>query len=124
MKKLTCAIAALAMVMCSYVPMRAVPLGTLSKDKEWTLEFTSQTASPICVTIFYLGHNLDVIEAEMTLAGFAVEQRTFPKPGARVKRVIVEIDMLSGEHATLRFPNTQMGAASLDGDVRLVFNVV
>ncbi|HEV8486527.1 MAG TPA: hypothetical protein VGV87_23480 [Blastocatellia bacterium] len=50
---------------------------------------------------------------------------TFPKPGTRVKRIIIEIDLAGGGHAALRFPGTAIGGAvNLDGDTRIVFNVV
>jgi len=112
--------------MWTYVPARAVPLGTLPKDQEWSIEVTNQSpTSDIYVTVYYVGHSLDVIDAEMTVPGGAVMQRTFPKPGPRVKRIIIEVDLVPGALAVLRFPGLNLGGGvNLDRDTRIVFNVV
>lgn len=119
MKRLTCLLATLAMVICSYVPARAMPLGTLPKDQDWSVEVTSQTPGDTTLTVFYVGHNLDVIEV-MTVPGEAIAEQSFPKPGARVKRIIIEVDSF---RASLRFNHG--AAVPVDGGyLHIVFNVV
>lgn len=125
MKRVTCVFATVAILMWTSILARAVPLGTLPKDQEWSIEVTNQShASDIYVTVYYLGHSLDVIDAEMTVTGGAVMQRTFPKPGPRVKRVIIDVDLVPGALAVLRFPDRSGGGINLDSDRRIVFNVV
>ena len=127
MRKLNCAIATLALVMYTFVPARAQYLGTLPKDQDWAIEVTSSANDDITLTIYYLGHNVDLIDAEMTVHSGTVVQRTFPKPGARVKRIIVEVDPPPGGRATLRFAggNGTFGTPiNLDNAGRLVFNIV
>jgi hypothetical protein len=56
MKKLTCMLAALAMVMLTHIPAQAEFLGTLQRDQTWSLEVdNSNNALAAGVTIFYLG---------------------------------------------------------------------
>lgn len=127
MKKLNSAIATLALVMYTFVPARAQYLGTLPKDQEWAIEVTSSASDDITLTVYYLGHNVDLIDAEMTVHSGTVVQRTFPKPGARVKRIVVEVDTPPGGRATLRFAvgNGAFGTSiNLDDASRLVFNSV
>jgi hypothetical protein len=63
MKRLTCTLAALAMVMLRNIPAQAQSLkflGTLQRDQPWTLEINNGDNSAAAgVTIFYLGKTLD-----------------------------------------------------------------
>lgn len=85
MKRFTCALATLAVVMCTYVPTRAEYLGTLSLDQDWTIEITNATLAPSSVTVYYLDkRGLDVI-GTMTVQGTNAVSQTFPKPGRNVR---------------------------------------
>ena len=121
-KRLTCALATLAIVMCTYVPTRAEYLGILSRDLDWTLEITNATIAPSSVTVYYLDkRGLDVIRT-MTVQGTNAVSETFPKPGQNVRRVIIEIDPSLGAQATVRINGG--GAATIDKGTRLVFDTV
>lgn len=121
-RRLTCALATLAIVMCTYVPTRAEYLGTLSQDQDWTIEITNATIAPSSVTVYYLDkRGLDVIGV-MTVQGTNAVSQTFPKPGRNVRRVNIEVDPASGSFVTLRINGG--GAITIERSIRLVFDTV
>ena len=122
MKRLTCGLATLALVLCTWVPAQAEYLGTLPNDQELTLEITNATTAPSSVTVYYLDkRGLDVI-GTMTAQGTNAVSETFPKPGRNVRRVIIEIDPAPGNQTTLRI--NLSGAITIEKGTRLVFDVV
>jgi len=101
MKRLTCTLAALAMVMSAYIPAQAEFKGTLQRDQDWFIEINSQSFDAIAVTVYYLGRNLEVVEI-MTVPAVVTIQRNIPKPGRGVKRVVVEVDPPLNGRCTIR----------------------
>jgi hypothetical protein len=120
MKRLTCMVAALATVMSAY-PVQAEYIGTLPKDQDWSVVVQNQGADDATLTIYYLGNNLDVI-GFMTVPLLSTGTETFPKPGNRVKRIIIEVDPALGGRAVVTVGN--LNSLNCDEDKRLVFNVV
>ena len=137
MKRLTCTLATLALVMATSIPARAEFKGTFQRDVPWMLEITSASFDNITATVCYLGRNLEVIELVTVQPGTTV-QVNIPKPGRGVRRVVVDVDLPFPESLTeppvsfARIRMVQGGLSFIDvitssgpGDThRFVFNVV
>jgi hypothetical protein len=122
MKRLTCTLATLALVMCTYIPAHAEWLGKLPRDQEFTIEITNAVASTTAVTIYYVDRRgLDVI-ATMTVIGTNPTQETLPKPGQGVRRVIIQVDPTPGHQAQLRL--NQGAPITIEAGIQLVLDVV
>ena len=122
MKRLTCALATLAMVMCTYVPARAEFIGSLPRDQDWTIEITNATNSTTAETVYYVDkRGLDVIET-LTVIGTDPVQKTLPKPGNGVRRIIIQVDLSGGTQTTIRI--NQGAPITIDASTRLVLDVV
>lgn len=136
MKRLTCTLAALALVMTISIPGRAEFTGKLQRDQPWMLEITSGSFDNITATVCYLGRNLEVIEL-VTVQPGATVQTNIARPGRGVRRVVVDVDLpfddesISSNPATATIRMVQ-GAASFIDDItssrpgdtlRFVFNV-
>ena len=97
MKRLTCILAALAMVMLTHIPAQAEFLGTLQRDQPWSLGVdNSNNTHPATVTIFYLGSkdpNFDIYTVpavtDLNLTNFRIPKGT--------RRIVVEVDPSFGE---------------------------
>jgi hypothetical protein len=114
-------LAAIAMMMWTYVPVRAEYLGRLPKDQEFTVEVTNAASSTTAVTVYYLDRRgLDVVGV-VTVVGTVPVQQTFPKPGNGVRRVIIEMDPSPGQQAQLRI--NQGAPITIENGLRLVFDV-
>lgn len=122
MKKLICALATLAMVMCTHVPARAEFIGTLPSDQDWTIEITNATNSTTAETVYYVDkRGLDVIET-LTVIGTDPVQKTLPKPGNGVRRIIIQVDLSGGTQTTIRI--NQGAPITIDASTQLVLDVV
>jgi hypothetical protein len=122
MKRLTCALATLALVMCTYIPARAEWIGRLPRDQEFTIEITNAVASTTAVTIYYVDRRgLDVI-ATMTVIGTNPTQETLPKPGQGVRRVNIQVDPTPGHQVQLRL--NQGAPITIEAGIQLVLDVV
>ena len=135
MKRLTCTLAALALVMGISIPASAEFKGRFVRDLPWMLEITNTSSDDMAATIYYLGRDLEVVEIVTVPAGTTV-QRNIPKPGRGVRRVVVDVDLpfpeslINPPTATVRM--VQAGLSFLDdimssqaGDsFRFVFDVV
>ncbi len=91
MKRLTCTLAALALVMAISIPASAEFKGTLQRNQPWLLEIVSGSVDPISATVYYLGRDVEVVEIVTVPAG-EVFHRNIPKPGRGVRRVVVDVD--------------------------------
>jgi hypothetical protein len=101
MKRLTCTLAALALVMVTSIPAPAEFKGTLQRDQSWFLEINSQSVDTTIATVYYLGRDLEVIEIVKVPAATTVQQ-TIPKPAKGVRYAIVEVDLPVNGQAGVR----------------------
>ena len=122
MKRLTCTLATLALVMCTYIPAQAEWIGRLPRDQEFTIEIINAMASTTAVTIYYVDRRgLDVI-ATMTVIGTSPTQETLPKPGQGARRVIIQVDPTPGYQTQLRI--NQGAPITIEAGIQLVLDVV
>ncbi len=101
MKRLTCTLAALALVMSAYIPAQAEFKGTLKRDQPWMLEINNASYDNATATVYYLGRDLEVAELVTVPSGGTV-QTNITKPGRGVRRVIVEVDEAVNGEGTMR----------------------
>src|SRR5215204_4951425 len=92
MKRLTCILATLAMLMWTCPPAQAHFKGVLQRDVDWVINVDNSSAfGPSAFTVFYLGDRRDEIEFRTVPSGARVHL-TFPKAGRGVRRIIIEVD--------------------------------
>jgi hypothetical protein len=118
MKRLTCTLAALTMVIWTYIPVQAEYKGELPPDLDITINFdNSAITGKTAITVFYLGRKPD--EIEFTAPAGARVSFVAPKPGRYVTRVIVQVDPPNGE------PLIEVSGIlhTCSGHTSLVFNV-
>ena len=127
MRRLICALAVLMLVSS---PAQASFKGTLRGDTPWSVEIiTGENGGNTAVTVYYLGRTLDIEAIFSVPPGVSFEQDLL-KPGGRVRRIIVEVDMPTGGAALVKvtqgifvhedgIQNTEPGGTS-----RIVFDVV
>ena len=121
MKRLTCALATLALVLCTYVPARAEYQGTLPNDQDWTLTITNTSNDRCAVRVYYVGRALDVIDVR-TVPSQTASTQTLPAPGKRVKTIVIEVDPPTGGRS---IASINGGAGlTIEGPARLVFEVL
>ena len=121
MKRLNCALATLAMVMCTYIPARAEFGGRLSSNQEFTVVITNTSATTTVVTIYYIDkRGLDVV-GMMTVSGTDPVLETFPKPGRDVRRVIIQVDPSPAQQVKLTL--NQSAPQTFEAGIQLVFDV-
>jgi hypothetical protein len=119
-KRLICALAALGMVMSTYIPARAEYAGNVARDSDFTIEIQNTINSTTTVTVYYLDRNgLDVI-GTLTVQGPTPVRETFPRPGRGVTRVIIDVDPTFGTQTSLRLNDGP--PITMDEGKRLVFN--
>ncbi|MFN2514285.1 MAG: hypothetical protein ABR568_23085, partial [Pyrinomonadaceae bacterium] len=84
-------------------PAQAEFKGTFRSDTPVTVEVTSSAnnAGGAAVAVYYLGRGLDVEAVFSVPAGTAFAQEC-SKPGSRVKRIIVEVDLPQGGQGLVR----------------------
>jgi hypothetical protein len=128
MKRLTCILAALALLMLTYIPAQAEFKGTLQRDQTWVLEVASSCSETTAVTVLSLGRNLKV-ELIESVQPAATVQWEFPQTGRDVGRIIIEVD--PGHNGALNCQATvrivqgsTMFSTVCDGDCRMVLDVV
>jgi hypothetical protein len=125
-KKLTCALAALAMLIWICPPAQAEFKGVLKSDQDWVLNVdnSASPASPTAITVYYLSSRRDDIEILRAPAGARI-QFPFSAPGRGVRRIIIDVSP-AASHLTIpvevatptnSFPQTCVGES------RLVFDV-
>jgi hypothetical protein len=136
-KRLICALAALAMLMMSYNPALANFKGSLQRNEPWTLKFNDVPTSYAVTVIFVDSMGRQVIDLftvapEQSFNGYS--QANIPKD---TRRIIIELDIPTGGFASIEVhQGTQqfVGDFCSDGvcpdgsatsaDPRLVFDVV
>ena len=91
MKKLTCILTSLALVIWTYLPAHAAFTGVLRGDQDWQLVVTNSSNNPTGVTVYFLDRGVDV-ELLDTLPPGASFVRIIPKAPSRVRRIIIEVD--------------------------------
>ena len=69
MKRLTCTLAALALVMAISIPASAEFKGTLQRNQPWMLEIASGSTDTIITKVYYLGRDIEVVEIVTVPAG-------------------------------------------------------
>ena len=122
MKRLTCALATLALVMCTYIPARAEFGGRLPRTEDLTITITNTAATTTLVTIYYLDkRGIDVV-GTMTATGTDPTLETFPKPGKGVRRVIIQVDPSPGTQTKLTLNAT--APQTIEAGIQLVFDLV
>jgi hypothetical protein len=94
---------AVAMLIWTCPPAQADFKGDLKSDTPVTVEFTSGAgnAGGTHVAVYYLGRGLDVEAVFSVPAGTSFAQEC-SKPGSRVKRIIVEVDLPVGGEGVVR----------------------
>jgi hypothetical protein len=131
MKRMICALAALAMLIWMCPPAQAEFKGQLLRNLEWELTVdNSSTTGGTAVTVDYLSSRSDENEIsrekiEIRLVPGSERVRLFfSAPGRGVKRIIIEVDAPAG--ATIPVDIIQNGsiAVTIQGYGRLVFEVV
>ena len=120
-KRLTCLLAALTMLMWTYIPAQAEYFGTLPNDQDWTMQVTNSANAPCAVRVYYVGRALDVIDV-LTVPSTITILNTLPSPGKRVKSIVIEVDPAPAGRATISV-NGGVGI-NIDGPGRIVFDVV
>jgi hypothetical protein len=124
-KKLTCTLAALAMLIWICPPAQAQFKGILKRDQDWFLNVdnSSSPAGHTAITAYYLGSRRDDIEILRAPAGARV-QFPFSAPGRGVRRIIIEVSPPTRNH-TIPVEVSQMNSVpeTCVGDCRLVFDV-
>lgn len=121
MKRLTCALATLAMVLGTYVPAKAEYFGTLPREQDWELEVTNSSNSKCAIAVYYVDkRRVDLIES-LTVSPAGLLVQTFPKPGPGVKYVFIELDPPPGGRATVSI--NQGASYNVDEGKRLVLDV-
>lgn len=122
MKRLTCTLATLAMVMWTYVPAKAEFNGTLPNDQEITITVINTLATTTAVTIYFVDkRGLDVI-GNMTVKGTNPTSETFPKPGRGVRRVIIQIDPSHGTQTVVAIGGA--AAQTIEAGIQLLHDVL
>lgn len=94
MKILTCTLAALAMVMSTYIPARAEFFGTFQSNQPWILQLANASnRGEIAATVSYLaGKKLEFEALPLVPAATTstFEMKPIPK---NVTRIIIEVDL-------------------------------
>ena len=102
MKRITCTLAALAMLIWTCTPAQAEFLGTLQGNQPWTLEVdNASNGSAAAMTIFYLGGKNVDFDIHTLAAGEAVTFTDLKIPRG-TRRIIIELDP--------GFPYNQIGS--------------
>jgi len=91
MKKLTCILTSLALVISMCIPAHATFTGVLRGDQDWLLIVSNSSTNPTGVTVYFLDRGVDVELADTVPVG-ATLIRTISKAPSRVRRIIIEVD--------------------------------
>ena len=124
LKKLTCALAALGMLICIPPPAQADFKGMLQRDQDGVLSVdNSSTTGATAITVYYLSSRREDIEIFRAPGGARI-QFPFAAPGRGVGRVIIEVSPPINQ--TIPVELLQNGISVFHtsvGDSRLVFDV-
>jgi len=132
MKRMTCTLAALAMLIWTCPPAQAEFKGRLQRDLDWALTVdNSSTTGETAVTVRYLSNRrneneISSEEIEIRLVpGSERVQLLFSKPARNVRRIIIEVDP-PATFTIIPLDINQDGsiAVTIQGYGRLVFDVV
>ena len=126
-KKLTCTLAAFAMLIWICPPAQAEYRGILKRDQGWLLNVdNSASAGKTAITVHFYGKRFEDIEFRTVGAGpeEGRVQLVFPKPGKDVTRIVIEVDPPS-QHSEVRIEVNQNESifATIIGYGRMVFEV-
>src|SRR5262249_26908621 len=91
MKKPTCILTSLAMVITMYLPAHAAFTGTLRGDQDWVLFVSNNANNPTGVTVYFLDRGVDV-ELLDTVPPRASLVRTISNAPSRVRLIVIEVD--------------------------------
>jgi hypothetical protein len=124
LKKLACALAALAMLIGICPPAQADFKGMLNRDQDGVLSVdNSSTTGATAITVYYLSSRREDIEIFRAPGGARI-QFPFAAPGRGVTRVIIEVSPPINQ--TIPVELSQNGISFFHtsvGDTRLVFDV-
>ena len=121
MKRLTCLLATVAMVLWTFVPAKAEYFGTLPREQDWALHLTNSSNDKCVLAVSYVDkRRVDLIET-LTVSPAGSVVQTFPKPGPGVKYVFIEVDPSPGGRATISI--NQGTPFNVDEGKRLVLDV-
>jgi hypothetical protein len=123
-KKLTCTLAALAMLIWICPPAQADFKGILVRDQDGVITVdNSSTTGATAITVYYLSSRREDIEI-FRAPGSSRIRFPFAAPGRGVRRVIIEVSTPSNQTIPVElFQNGISFTHTSVGDTRLVFDV-
>lgn len=127
-KRTICALAAVAMVIATHIPAKAINKGELARNKVVEVAVDNTNRDPTTVTVYFIDNRgIDVVEMVTVPAGELNFIITLPRLGRATKRVVIELDNGNADgRFTVRVQQLQRTSTEeqIRGDGRLVFDVV